>query len=112
MVELSTSSQTRDQQQAQRLRRLQKADALNQLFDKLKRLRVTKEKSGVTRLEIPTSPDSDPKQCTSWRQIDVPTDVLNHLRIQNRTHFGQAHGTPFTVPPLSSRDKTNQQKKF
>ena len=31
----------------------------------------------------------------------MPTEVLRHLQTCNRTHFSQAHGTPFTVPPLS-----------
>jgi hypothetical protein len=26
--------------------------------------------------------------------------MLQHLQQRNRSHFGQAHGTPFTIPPL------------
>jgi hypothetical protein len=33
--------------------------------------------------------------------IDVPTDILNQLQQRNQKHFGQAKGTPFTIPPLS-----------
>jgi hypothetical protein len=33
---------------------------------------------------------------------DIPsTDILLQLIRRNRKHFGQAQGTPFTVPPLS-----------
>jgi hypothetical protein len=36
------------------------------------------------------------------QQIDIPTEVLYHLRIRNQKHFGQAQGAPFTIPPLST----------
>jgi hypothetical protein len=45
-------------------------------------------------------PDQNPKTCTKWRQLDVPTEILHHLQQRNRLHFGQAHGSPFTVSPL------------
>jgi hypothetical protein len=90
-----------DADEAKRLRKLQKGEAIKNLFDKLRRLRITREKTGVNRLEIPTNPDDDPYQCEDWQQIDVPTEILAQLRQRNRRHFGQAHGTPFTVPPLS-----------
>jgi hypothetical protein len=38
--------------------------------------------------------------CTEWQQIEVPTEVLFHLQQRNQRHFGQAKGSPFTVPPL------------
>jgi hypothetical protein len=52
------------------------------------------------RLEIPLRPDTDPKQCNDWQIIDVPSEIVNQLKKRNQLHFGQAHGTPFTVPPL------------
>jgi hypothetical protein len=100
--ELESSSRKNDKEQAQRIRRMQKAEALNRLFAKLRGLRLTKEETGVTRIEIPTDPDIDPKVCQTWTQIDVPTEILHHLRERNRKHFGQAQGTPFTEPPLST----------
>ena len=60
------------------------------------------QRRGVTRLEIPDNPDDDPKTCVAWRMIDVPTEIVEQLQRRNRKHFGQAHGTPFTVPPLST----------
>jgi hypothetical protein len=81
---------------------MQKAEALNQLFAKLRRLRMNQERQGVTRIEIPTDLTADPKKCDSWKQIDIPTQVLYHLRARNQKHFGQAQGSPFTVPPLST----------
>ena len=53
------------------------------------------------RIEVPAQDNQDPKQCQEWRSIDIPTEVLAHLQTRNRKHFGQAHGTLFTIPPLS-----------
>ncbi|KAI2497605.1 hypothetical protein MHU86_16911 [Fragilaria crotonensis] len=97
-LEASTSS--KDHAQAKVLRQLHKAEALNRLFGKLRRLQEKSERSGISRIEIPVHPDQDPKTCTEWRQVDVPTEVIEQLRQRNRRHFGQADGTPFTVAPL------------
>jgi hypothetical protein len=55
----------------------------------------------VTRIEVLNPEDADPKTCASWIQVDIPDQVVHHLRERNQRHFGQAAGTPFTVPPLS-----------
>ncbi len=86
--------------QATHLCRLRKAEAIKQLFDKLRYLRNSQARQGITRIEIPVHQDADPRLCVSWKQIDVPTEVLLHLQSRNREHFGQAQGTPFTIPPL------------
>ena len=99
---LAPSTKNADATEAKRLRCMQKAETLKNLFNKLRRLRLTREKVGVIRLEIPATSDEDPYQCDDWQQIDVPTEILRRLREQNRRHFGQAHDTPFTVPPLSN----------
>jgi hypothetical protein len=71
------------------------------LFSKLRGLKNPGTRQGLTRIEIPTIPGTDPKTCVQWRQIEVPTDVVHQLQQRNQEHFGQAHGTPFTIPPLS-----------
>ncbi len=92
---------TADQADAKRLPRLRKAEDVKHLSAKLRQLHNPNTRKGLTRIEIPVIPVEDPKTCVHWRQIDVPTEVLHHLQQRNRNHFGQAHGTPFTVPPLS-----------
>ena len=84
------------------LKQMKRTEAIRRLFRRLKQVRTSNERRGVTRLEIPLHPQADPKTCTSWQQIDVPEDILRHLITRNQQHFGQAHGTPFTVPPLST----------
>ena len=83
------------------LRNLKKAEAIKKLFQKLQNVRRTRQRGGITRLEVPVNPDDDPKTCLHWKVIDVPTEILHHLIHRNRKHFGQAQGTPFTVSPLS-----------
>jgi hypothetical protein len=99
--ELEQSAASGDRHTARILRRLKKAEDIKQLFQKLKRVRECDRKRGVVRVEIPLHPEEDPKSCTSWTQVDIPTEVIRHLQDRNRKHFGQAHGTPFTIPPLS-----------
>lgn len=98
--ELSSSLCKNDKEQGKILRRLQKAEDIKQLFKKLKVLRDPHQRQGVTRIEIPLQSGEDPKECEEWQQVDVPTEVLYHLQQRNRTHFGQAQGSPFTVAPL------------
>ena len=83
------------------LRNLKKAEAIKKLFQKLQTLRQTRQRGGITRLEVPLNPQDDPKTCIHWKVIDIPTDILTQLQKQNQKHFGQAQGTPFTIPPLS-----------
>ena len=97
---LEASAKDSDKKTATRLRRLKKAEDIKNLFDKLRHVRTNTKRQGVTRIEIPLHPEDDPKQCSEWRQVEVPTEVLRLLQERNRMHFGQAHGTPFTVSPL------------
>ncbi|KAI2492927.1 hypothetical protein MHU86_21605 [Fragilaria crotonensis] len=97
---LETSGKKADKESATRLRHMKKAEDIKQLFRKISGVRKNKLRQGVTRIEIPLHPEHDPKTCTEWRQIDVPTEIVRLLQEQNRNHFGQAKGTPFTVAPL------------
>ena len=97
------STNLHDRNDALILRRLKRAKSLARLFRKLRYVRGVAKSQGVRRLEIPLHPGDDPKACTEWRQIDVPTEVVTMLQEQNRKHFGQAKGTPFTVAPLAEQ---------
>jgi exonuclease III len=117
---VATSFQQRDQEQADRiqrleqsllsadrshaalLRRLRKNEKVKRMYQKVKAARERGKHQGLTRLEIPVHPEDDPKTCTEWRMIDVPSEIVEHLQKRNRQHFGQAHGTPFTIDPLAS----------
>lgn len=58
------------------------------------------QKACVTQIEVPSPSDTDPKECNTWVQVDIPDKVVKHLLTQNQKHFGQAAETPFTVHPL------------
>eukprot|EP00957_Ditylum_brightwellii_P134756 10273641-Ditylum_brightwellii.AAC.1 len=46
-------------------------------------------------------PLNEPKKVNHWKAVELPKDNAFFLNLWNRLHFGQMHGTPFTVPPLS-----------
>ena len=99
--ELEADPDSHNKKKAKILRNLKKAEEMRQLFQKLQTLRNARKNSGITRIEVPVQPDEDPKKCTDWQIIDVPTEVLQHLQRRNRKHFGQAKNTPFTSAPLA-----------
>jgi hypothetical protein len=41
------------------------------------------------------------KDCKDWITVDAPNKVVEKLQDRNQVYFGQAQGTPFTIPPLS-----------
>ena len=43
----------------------------------------------------------DPKTCNEWQVIEVPSEITKYVLARNKAHFGQTHGTPFTVSPLA-----------
>ena len=98
---LESSGTPKDRKHAQVLRQMIQKERKKHMFKKLKLLRHTGGATGITRIEVPVPADADPKLCQEWKTIDIPSEVLEHLQARNRRHFGQAHGTPFTIPPLS-----------
>ena len=99
---LEDSNQKSDKKHATLLRRLRRAEAIKQLFDKLKYARTRGVRQGITMIEIPRHYGTDPKICTDWQTIEVPTEIVHHLQQRNQKHFSQAHGSPFTIPPLAT----------
>jgi hypothetical protein len=58
------------------------------------------QQSGLSRIQVSTDPTQDPKKCNDWTTIDNPQEMTWYLLERNQKHFGQAAGTPFTLPPL------------
>eukprot|EP00957_Ditylum_brightwellii_P091753 6986677-Ditylum_brightwellii.AAC.1 len=44
---------------------------------------------------------NNPKKAQHWRTVETPQEIAFYLKLCNELHFGQAKGTPFTVPPLA-----------
>ena len=61
---LDGSNKTSDAARAVILRRMQRAEAIKRLFEKLRSVQLKGERRGVVTLEIPLHPDADPKTCT------------------------------------------------
>jgi hypothetical protein len=85
-----------DTQSATAARHIRKAEEIKQLFRKLNGIYKTLQRSGLNRILVPDD-DLSPLLSRQWRTIDVPDEVESLLLDRNREHFGQAHGTPFTV---------------
>jgi exonuclease III len=90
-----------DKKKALILRNLRKAEEMRRMFAKIRYLRSPHQGSGVSSIQVPAQPTDNPKDCSDWITVDAPAEVVEKLRDRNRKHFGQAHGTPFTIPPLS-----------
>ena len=83
------------------LKRLQQCEDTSRVFKKCAIARGKHQKGGFSTIEVPRDPVVHPKQCTEWRTVDCPKEIETLLLERNRLHFGQAQGTPITVPPLS-----------
>jgi hypothetical protein len=101
--ELDRSLLKADKNHATLLRRLKRNEKVKRVLvtEKIKAAKEKGQRQGVTRLEIPRPPATDPKTCTDWQTINIPSEIVENLQRRNRQHFGQAHGTPFTVDPLA-----------
>ena len=73
--------------QARILHRVQRAEEIKAMMAKIRTARTQSQRRGVTSIEIPVHPDSDPKTCTEWKVIDVPSEVVEQLQKRNREHF-------------------------
>jgi hypothetical protein len=80
---------------------IRKAKEMKKLFAKIRYLRTPERWTGICSIKVPAHPTDNPKDCKDWITINAPAAVVEKLRDRNRLHFGQAQGTPFTVPPLS-----------
>ena len=110
---IESASKENDKQSAKILKAMKKVEANKKTYCILRAMRATVDKSQkLDRVEIPASwppPDQpitslvqleDPKTCIEWRLVTNPLEVEYYLMLRNRLHFGQAQGTPFTMPPL------------
>lgn len=98
----------------QRLTKIRTSEAHAAMYPKIKAIRGKHNTSGFTSIEVSLSwPQAhsittdlvllDPKQATKWKTVDLPDEIVYYLLLQNRLHFGQAHGTPFTLPLFTNR---------
>jgi hypothetical protein len=111
----SLASDLGDKNVKQRIDQIRSSEAHAAMYRKVKAVRGKFNQSGFTSIEVPTSwPPAhsdpallpaldDPKKATDWTTVDLPDEIVYYLLTRNRLHFGQAHGTPFTLPLLSEK---------
>ncbi len=87
-----------DAEKAKILRRLHRAETTHKAFLKLRRFLKPKNTGGVTKLELPIN---QPDGTMTTEVTEDPKTIEAACLSRNKTHFGQAQGTPFTIPPLS-----------
>lgn len=109
---LSSSMKQCDKKEATRLRHLQKAEATNQLFTKLRSLQQLQQKTGVTRIEVPPPSDADPKECNTWVQVDIPDKVVKHLLTRNQNiSVKQQEPHLLSIPSVRIWDLTGKERR-
>ena len=83
------------------LRHIQRAEQMKRGFEKIRFATKQQQNTLVTHLDIPDD-NLPPKQSMRWKRITDPAHVTSLLIARNTSHFGLAHGTPFTCPPISN----------
>ena len=93
-----------DEKRERIVERLKRAETTHQAYSKLRNLRNPERTAGLMSLQIPIDPAMNPKQCPSadihWQTIRAPAEIEKLLIDRNRSHFGQAQGTPLTDPHI------------
>ena len=81
------------------IKRIQQAEELKYIYSKIKHLVKPSKNSLVTHIDVPND-NKPPQHSTEWKTITDSHQVNQILFDRNEQHFGSAHGTPFTTPPL------------
>jgi hypothetical protein len=110
--ELLAISQTSndDKQQENRLRILIRAHQKQFAYKRLQYVLKPTQRGGLSHIPLvpenlkPSDYPYDPEKVTNWSPIHDHDLVQQFIQQRNITHFSQAHGTPFTIPPLTELD--------
>jgi hypothetical protein len=89
-----------------RLQKIKQAHARQQNFKRLRSIIKPSQKGGLSYILVPKNfhPDEypyNPEEVNDWEMVHAQEELQQYIQKRNITHFGQAHGTPFTVEPLS-----------
>jgi hypothetical protein len=91
---------------ARAVQRLKQAEDLSRTYFKIQQARTAEGSTGLTEIQVPLDPTIHPKECPPdqhhWRTERVPAEIENLLIDRNRSHFGQAAGTPLTAPTVTA----------
>ena len=76
-----------------------RAKYTKQLYSQIQSRFKPQHGGGISHILIPADTDIN---SSNIKLITDPTEVESRIINRNITHFGQAHGTPFTQPPMSN----------
>jgi hypothetical protein len=94
-----------------RLRILLRAQERKTHFQRLKYILKPTAAGGLSYILVPKDFKAEEfpynsSEVEEWESIHEPDKLKSLLKLRNIHHFGQADGTPFTVPPLDKLDWT------
>jgi hypothetical protein len=100
-----TELEENEKQQERRLKILIRAHEQKKHFKRLKQIFKPNESGGLSYILVPEKFSIeefpyDPNNIQTWERIHDHKKLQSYLQHRNLVHFGQAQGTPFTVPPL------------
>jgi hypothetical protein len=102
-----TQESNEDKQHENRLHILLRAHKRQHSYKRIQQILKSQERNGLAYVLVPEQfqPEQypyDPQKVETWNMIHEPESVKQFITKRNIIHFGQAHGTPFTVPPLNN----------
>jgi hypothetical protein len=106
---LSISQESDDRQHEKRLQILIRAHQKQYAYKKLQYILKPTQRGGLSYILVPeaATPETYPYDTGSaknWSMVHDHEQLQNFLLKRNVQHFGQAQGTPFTIPPLTLLD--------
>jgi len=93
---LTTAKQMKDKSRQRLIFQLRQAELNRRCFAAVKSILKPRSPGGLTHLLVPDDTDAD-----QWKTIDDAKDIEQNLLSFCQSHFATAHGSPFTIPPLS-----------
>jgi hypothetical protein len=104
-----TQDTKNDKEHERRLKILIRAHKKQYAYKKIQHILKPQQRTGLAHILVPedSTPETfpyDPDKVKTWKMIHDHETLQRFLIERNKSHFGQAHGTPFTKPPLDSLD--------
>jgi hypothetical protein len=98
-----------DKTHEKRLQILLRAHTRQRSFKRIQQVLRPTVRGGISYVVVPakSNPEDypyDPGKVKNWEMIHDQQRLEQFLIKRNTVHFGQAHGTPFTIAPLNKLD--------
>jgi hypothetical protein len=98
-----------DKEHEKQLRILLRAHKMQHQYKRMQQVLKPNIKGGLSYVLVPEGAQPEdfpynPSTVRGWSMVHEPRKVEKYLMQRNKTHFGQAHGSPFTVHLLNQLD--------